>query len=424
MCKGLPSQAGNRVATCLLQVEAGGRQVRTESSGGCAAEPVRLGGVRRRRAAGPVCEGSFRYGEGVIMPLTRRQRVRVAKENLPLEPNVLAHVLSALSVHHKPSDMAAASAVCRGWYERVEAANSIEDEPDNVIGELRSGDKPFRFDRPHDAIFLPNGDICVADCDNFRLQIVSREGYFANESSSREVRLTGGTSCPTGVALAGESLFVVEHGSHQVSKLRRQSNSGHRHAIAGGWGGGDGQLRHPWSVAVASRRVYVTDTGNDRVSVFDTEKLQWLFSFGKRGSGSGEFREPRGIAAHDSELFVADYANHRIAVFSIADASDATCPPVRIIGGGDSSIAGRFSGPSGVCIANDKLHVAEIGGERLQLLSLDGLPLQCVLTCGPCSGVCADDEYVCVTCLEGDHALTLWRTQTPTGILTPRSISE
>ena len=164
----------------------------------------------------------------------------------------------------------------------MDASSRIDDDPDCVVGELRSGDKPYRFDRPHDVIFLPSGDLCVADCDNFRLQMVTRDGLYL-----REVKLAGGTSCPTGVAAHGEHLYVVEHGAHTLSKLRRASTSGHRHATAGGWGAGDGELRHPWALCVAQRRVYVTDQGNDRVSVFDADRLKWLFSFGARGNGAG-----------------------------------------------------------------------------------------------------------------------------------------
>jgi hypothetical protein len=277
-----------------------------------------------------------------VVSASTRNRTRTARalEMLPLEPNVLVHVFSALSLHHGPEALDTASIVCRTWHQRAAACAQVEDLPDNHVGELRSGDKPYRFDRPHDAVFLPNGDVCVADCDNFRLHIVTREGYY-----SREVKLGGGTSCPTGVAISGESLFVVEHGAHQVSKVRHSSVSGNRHAVAGGWGSDDGQLRHPWGVAVIGKRVYVTDQGNDRVSVF-TDKLQPLFSFGTSGGSAKEFREPRGIAAHGTELYVADYGNHRIQVFG-TDETTMDCQLLRVIGGGESSTQGRFCGPSG-----------------------------------------------------------------------------
>ena len=276
------------------------------------------------------------------MARTRGRMKKEVRESLPLDSNLLVHVFTSLSLNHGPIALETASAVCRRWHERVEGRSCVDEDPDNCIGELRSGDKPHRFDRPHDALFLPNGDVCVADCDNFRLQVVSRTGYYI-----REVPLDGGTSCPTGLAASGESLFVVEHGSHRVSKLRKSSSSGHRHASAGSWGSGDGELRHPWGVAVHQKRVYVTDQGNDRISVFSTDGLKFLFSFGQRGNQPGEFREPRGIDVHGSELYVADHRNHRIQVFNLAEATEGVCPFVRMIGSGESSTVGRFNGPSG-----------------------------------------------------------------------------
>ena len=223
------------------------------------------------------------------MPVnTRGGQRRQVLQTLPLEPNLLVHVLSALQLHHGTDAMESASAVCRRWHERVALRDVLDEDPESFIGELRSGAKPYRFDRPHDAAFLPNGDVCIADCDNFRLQIVTRDGYYV-----REVRLAGGTSCPTGVISYGEHLFVVEHGAHQLSKLRRSSSSGHRHACVGSWGGGDGELRHPWGLAMCGKRIYVTDQGNDRICVFDPAELRFLFAFGQRGSGEGDFREPR-----------------------------------------------------------------------------------------------------------------------------------
>ena len=54
-----------------------------------------------------------------------------------------------------------------------------------------------------------------------------------------------------------------------------------------------------------------------------------------------------------------------------------------------------------------------MGGQRLQVLSLAGLPLQLVTGFGPLSGVACDDEHCCVTSLEGDSALVLLRVLPP-----------
>jgi hypothetical protein len=64
--------------------------------------------------------------------------------------------------------------------------------------------------------------------------------------------------------------------------------------------------------------VYVADTGNDRVQVFDAEGtfLRWI---GESGANIGQFNEPVGLAVGDAgELYVADAWNARIQVFDAA----------------------------------------------------------------------------------------------------------
>lgn len=162
----------------------------------------------------------------------------------------------------------------------------------------------------------------------------------------------------------------------------------------------------------------------------------------------------RGIATHGREIFVADSRNHRIQVFS--QGQDDRVEVVRCFGGGESRTEGRFHLPSGVCVANGQLYVTELGNERVQVLTLCGLWLQSLRCDGPVSGVCADEEHVCTTSLEGcaslhtnpqrvhllpsvarfyrelsialsrgrlsvcprrDHAITLWRKQSRLGAL-------
>ena len=329
---------------------------------------------------------------------TRSRRAADKLSSLSCHPDLVVHVLTTLEQHHGVDALDEVSAVCSSWNKGVQSCQQVDPSPEHRFGELRSGDKPLRFDRPHSAVFLPEGDVCIADCDNFRLQVVTRDGFYV-----REVRLSGGTSCPTGVAVQGGFFYVVEHGAHCLSKIRSSTFAvGERVCTSGGWGGGDGEFRHPWGVALAHGRVYVSDSGNDRICVFDAEDLRFLFSFGSRGRGSGQLREPRGVATSESELFVADSLNHRVQVYSLCD---GTC--VRTIGGGESDSLGRFKQPSGLTVFNDRLFVAEARGERLQLMSLDGLPMQSVKVGGPLSGVCVDADHVCVTALEGPAAINL-----------------
>jgi len=76
----------------------------------------------------------------------------------------------------------------------------------------------------------------------------------------------------------------------------------------------------PRDVAVDSQgRVFVTDTGNKRVVVYDSQGNA-VTEFGGAGLALGEFDEPVGIAAGpDDRVYVNDTWNQRIQVFREQD---------------------------------------------------------------------------------------------------------
>ena len=72
----------------------------------------------------------------------------------------------------------------------------------------------------------------------------------------------------------------------------------------------------PRGVAVdAQGRVYVADTGNKRIVVFDADG-KFLTQFGAAGLDAGQFDEPVGVAvAPDGTVYVTDTWNQRIQAF-------------------------------------------------------------------------------------------------------------
>lgn len=73
----------------------------------------------------------------------------------------------------------------------------------------------------------------------------------------------------------------------------------------------------PRGVAVTNERIFVTDTGNERVQVFSRDGT-FINAFGGFGSGQGQFIEPTGIViGPDGNVWVADSGNARIQVFTI-----------------------------------------------------------------------------------------------------------
>ncbi|MCB1017522.1 MAG: hypothetical protein KDB10_20720, partial [Acidimicrobiales bacterium] len=84
----------------------------------------------------------------------------------------------------------------------------------------------------------------------------------------------------------------------------------------GSQGSGPGQLQSPAGLSVDSEdRVYVADTGNDRMQQFDAAGT-FLSAWGTTGSGKGKFRGPTGVAVNSADdLYVSDAGNHRIQAF-------------------------------------------------------------------------------------------------------------
>ena len=86
--------------------------------------------------------------------------------------------------------------------------------------------------------------------------------------------------------------------------------------------------------------LYVTDSGNDRIVIFElvtgttcpsgtnevVDGVCFVEEFGTSGNDEGEFDDPAGLAYDSTNdlLYVADSDNNRIQIFEIVDGN--TCP--------------------------------------------------------------------------------------------------
>jgi DNA-binding beta-propeller fold protein YncE len=165
-------------------------------------------------------------------------------------------------------------------YVAEEFANrvSIFDTEGNFISSLNGGavEAGLAFNRPNGVSVAPNGDLYVADTWNYRIQAFSPAGDFI-----------------TGWGQPGQYGFSAE-----------------MVPVDGFWG--------PRDVATdAEGNVYISDTGNKRVRVYNGAG-EYLRDIGSGGSGLGQLDEPAGLAvSSDGRLFVADTWNRRVSVFGL-----------------------------------------------------------------------------------------------------------
>jgi tripartite motif-containing protein 71 len=120
----------------------------------------------------------------------------------------------------------------------------------------------------------------------------------------------GRFSSPRGLAVVGDEVYVADEGNHRVQALDLQGRALYRE---GSFGTGPGQFVNPFGVAVHGDRVYVVDDNNNRIVAL-TRDLGYVSEW----SGGGRYALSYiRAAATDAagRVYVADTGHERVVVF-------------------------------------------------------------------------------------------------------------
>lgn len=171
---------------------------------------------------------------------------------------------------------------------------------------------------------------------------------------------------PTGVAVdeANGRLLIVDSRAHRVFAVDLDAWD------KGTWFSGSdesGSFYYPTFVATdAAGRIYVSDTLNFCVRVFDKE-FKFIRRIGEHGTALGNFDRPKGVAV-DSEgnLYVVDAA---FSNFQIFDGEGR----LLLFVGSFGLQPGAFRLPSGICIdKRDRIFVVDSINARVQMFQFLG----------------------------------------------------
>ena len=134
--------------------------------------------------------------------------------------------------------------------------------------------------------------------------------------------------------------------------------------LFGVYGTESAPLRKPMAVLELDNKIYVSDSDNHRVQVFDSEGNP-IQIIGKMGKGKGEFQFPYGLASDSQkQLYVADLTNGNISVLSSSGQF------IKYLG---NSI--DIKQPAGLFIENDRVYVADVSLNKVSVFDLDGKKL-------------------------------------------------
>jgi uncharacterized protein (TIGR03663 family) len=204
-----------------------------------------------------------------------------------------------------------------------------------VLGTGEAGTEPGQFNHPRGIAVGPEGEVYVVDSDNFRVQVFNADGLFLRAWGS-QCSLESGHGC---VDPDGDGPLEL----------------------------GDGQFQEPWGIAVGpDGRVYVADTWNHRIQVFDSQGT-FLTKWGSYGQTSVDpdlFYGPRDVAvSDDGQVYVTDTGNKRVVVFD----QDGNFLDQW---GGGGVLSGYFDEPVGVALdPNGDVYVADTWNRRVQVFT-------------------------------------------------------
>jgi DNA-binding beta-propeller fold protein YncE len=189
-----------------------------------------------------------------------------------------------------------------------------------------------------------------------------------NPKHEVEGQIVEGLVDPVGIAIdtTNRFLYVVDTQQDQVivydadtlKLLRRIGTGGKNHFLTT-----PGDFGAPQCVALdQDGNVYVTDTLNNRVEIFDADG-NFISLFGKHGDGPGYLARPKGIAVDgDGHIWVADEMEDRLQVFNREGQL------LTYIGMGHGELPGQFKALVGVAIdKQNRVFTTEQFPGRLQV---------------------------------------------------------
>ena len=280
--------------------------------------------------------------------------------------------------------------------------SSLPEGVSNMFDGGRGSDKG-QFDAPTGIAVDANGNVLVADTNNGRIEKFSPSGVFLGAMGIKGAGY-GQLGAPNGIAIdrAG-NIYAADASKHVVEKLAPDGT------VINEWKGPAPGFYGPRRIAIGpDQSVYVVDQGHTRIVKFNPDG-QVLAVWGSKGKGDGQFDDPTSVAVDPAsgKVYVADPINKRIQVFdrngkflskSIVPewgrphgfedltidsnkgrlyASSANMDSVLMfdldgnrIGSLTPKPPERLDGPSALVLANGKLYVLNMTGNRVTAIDL------------------------------------------------------
>ncbi len=214
------------------------------------------------------------------------------------------------------------------------------------------------FNKPYGVAVDAQGRIYVTDIGRVFIIDLQKKDY---ELLGTEAG-TGRLSIPIGITVAKDGrVFVTDTAQDRVFVY-----SGKKFVAAMGK---SGEFESPSGVALDEQRelIYIADSKKHMVLVYSLKDYAKIREFGRRGAGPGEFNFPTNITVDKTgKVYVVDTANFRVQIF------DPEGKHLKTIGAlGDTP--GSLARPKGIGIDSDgHIYVVDTAFQNFQIFDQDG----------------------------------------------------
>lgn len=194
-----------------------------------------------------------------------------------------------------------------------------------------------------------NQNVYIVDFLNQRIVIYNKDGQYVDQINSEKI------VDPTVVTVEDGFIYIFDKFDHQVKKF---TANGELVLAFGTKGSGEGQFQYPFDIAVSeANNIFVSDSGNGRIQVFDEEgKYQYLV---KSTNGM-----PSGIALdYENNIYIADPISMEVVITTelgqrLSSISQVVQPDIQL------------SFPEGIEILNNHLYIVDKGNNHVVIMKI------------------------------------------------------
>ncbi len=167
----------------------------------------------------------------------------------------------------------------------------------------------YRLKLPLNCYVDTNDQLYVADIGLQKIVVFDSLGKYISSFGKQE------NVKPTDVFVHGNKIWVPDSGSNRINVYNKNTYE-FEYYFPKSEKGDKSFLYKPTNIFVSKDKVYVSDMGHGNVKIY-THKGEYLNTIGKYGKNIGEFVRPKGIAVDlESNLYVVDASFENVQIFN------------------------------------------------------------------------------------------------------------